>query len=480
MRTNFRRFLSALLCCVTLLSLSGVARAEELEESSQAQDISGRSLVKASQGFISIYSLFDGHRLYNQPTTGDAYLTLEHSDGIGSLYFIFGTLYGEYTVTDNETGEIRTLGTNGFLHEFADLNAMFGYCPTSVTVSFDRGSVLLYELVAYTAGQVPDSVERWDLPLEGEADLILFSTHGDDEQLFFAGLLPYYAGELGYNVQVVYLTDHSNGSHVRVHEMLNGLWAVGVRAYPVFGQFPDFYKQDLETTYEEFDAWGYSKEMLLDFVVTQIRRFRPQVVVAHDFNGEYGHGQHLVYADLVAQALEITADPQQFPASAEIYGLWDVPKAYFHLYEENQITMDWDQPLENFGGMTAYQVTKHLGFACHVTQKNEFSWYLSPYENAADIPLYSPCQYGLYRSLVGPDVQKNDLFENIIPYAQQLPPQEEPMEPPANPENTATTSAQAASQSQPEPTPAGFDPKWFLFSLPLAALIPLISRKKQK
>lgn len=473
------RCLSIFLSCLMLLGLSPAVSTEE-EESPMARDISGKNLVKSSQGFISIYSLFDGHKLYNKPTTGDAYLTLEHSDGIGSLYFIFGTLYGEYTVTDNATGETRILGTNGFLHEFADLEALFGYCPTSVTVTFNHGSVLLYELAAYTAGQVPDSVERWDLPLEGEADLVLFSTHGDDEQLFFAGLLPYYAGELGYNVQVVYLTDHSNTSHVRIHEMLNGLWAVGVRAYPVFGQFPDFYKQTLDITYEEFEAWGYPKEELLDFVVTQIRRFRPQVVVAHDFNGEYGHGQHLVYADLVALALEITADGAYFPASAETYGLWDVPKAYFHLYEENQITMDWDQPLENFDGMTAFQVTKHLGFACHVTQKAEFAWYLTPYETAAEIPLYNPCLYGLYRSLVGPDVQKNDLFENITPYAQQSPPQEELTQQPSDPEENATDPSQPVSQSQPDPIPEDINPKWLLLFLPLAALIPVFSRKKRK
>jgi LmbE family N-acetylglucosaminyl deacetylase len=46
--------------------------------------------------------------------------------------------------------------------------------------------------------------------LEGGADLVLFSAHGDDEHLFFAGLLPTYAEERGYRVQVVYLTDHRN------------------------------------------------------------------------------------------------------------------------------------------------------------------------------------------------------------------------------------------------------------------------------
>ena len=49
---------------------------------------------------------------------------------------------------------------------------------------------------------------------------------------------------MGYNVQVVYVCDHHNFEAYRIHEMLDGLWAVGIRTYPVIGNFPDYVTTD--------------------------------------------------------------------------------------------------------------------------------------------------------------------------------------------------------------------------------------------
>ncbi|MBQ4178508.1 MAG: DUF4406 domain-containing protein, partial [Elusimicrobia bacterium] len=45
------------------------------------------------------------------------------------------------------------------------------------------------------------------LDLLKQADMMLFSTHADDEHLWFAGLLPTYV-DRGYDIQVVYFTNH--------------------------------------------------------------------------------------------------------------------------------------------------------------------------------------------------------------------------------------------------------------------------------
>ena len=168
-------------------------------------------------------------------------------------------------------------------------------------------------------------------------------------------------------------------------------------------------QKDMELTEEE----------LLGFVVENLRRFRPMVAVGHDLQGEYGHGQHMVYADLLTKAIEITSDPEQYPESAEKYGTWDVPKTYLHLYPENEIYLDWDQPLESFGGMTAFEVTQKRGYPCHKSQYWDFAWYLAYKTTAAEITEFSPCEYGLYRSTVGPDVLKNDMFENVKTHVQR-------------------------------------------------------------
>lgn len=415
-----------------------------------AEDISRAARITARYGFKETKALFDGNLVVPEGYDNHSWVNFEYAEGIGSLYLLFHREYGTYTVTNNDTGAAVTCGENGFLHDFTDLEAIFGTAPTSITLSFDSGAVQLDELFLFTSGQVPDSVQRWELPQEGETDLLLFSAHGDDEQLFFAGLLPYYAGELGYQVQVVYLTNHRAKLSERCHEMLNGLWAVGVTTYPVFGPFNDVYCRSLEDCYTIMNSTGHSREELLGFVVEQLRRFKPLVAVTHDINGEYGHGQHMLFADLLMQAVEICNDPAQYPELAEAYGVWDVPKTYLHLYSENEIVMDWDQPLAHFGGMTAYQVTKQLGFPCHETQLRDFNWYLSTSETAAGLKQYSPCYYGLYRTTVGPDVAKNDFFENLTTYAEQARLAAEEAERQAAEEAAREASEEARRQAEEE------------------------------
>lgn len=416
---SWLRALSVLLClCMLFPAL--LCRAED----TMAQDISSVDLVSDCGGIHSRYFLFDGDETWGSNVRQGAYITLTYEAGIGSLYFLFGTTHGLYTVTDNDTGTVYTCGENGFLHDYLDLEAMFGHAPGSVTVTMAEDS-FLYELYVYSPGEVPDTVQKWELAPEDGVDLMLFSTHGDDEQLFFAGVLPYYAGELGYEVLVVYLTDHHNfRDGYRMQEMLNGLWAVGVTNYPVFGTCVDYLSDSKRDTYDNMRYDGMTREDILGFIVEQIRRYNPLVAVAHDFNGEYGHFQHIIYAELVAEALEITADGAYYPESADNWGLWDVPKAYFHLYEENAIVMDWDQPLEHFDGLTAFQVTQTLGFPCHKTQQETwfYRWINGWGEGitkASQITTYSPCNYGLYRSTVGADAEKNDFFENLSSYEEQ-------------------------------------------------------------
>lgn len=390
----------------------------------QAEDITKETTFSGT-GYSSFGFLKDGSTYGYLTSNGNAEITLENEKGIASLYLMFDLEYGEYTIVDNASEKEMTAGKYEFLHEYVALEEV----TTSLTIRFDSGKVRLGEIYVFTEGTPPEFVQRWDAPLEGKTDLMLLATHGDDDQLFFAGLMPYYAGELDIALQVVYLTDHRNMQLNRTHEMLNGLWAVGVKAYPVFGSFADFRIDSLQGTYDHYASLGTTKEDLQSFVVEQIRRFKPQVAVGHDLRGEYGHGMHMVYAELLTQALDLTGDEEKFPESAEKYGTWEIPKTYLHLYKENPIVMDWDVELTAFDGMTALQVSQKLGFPCHKSQQN--TWFRrwlnyvgmqeggTPITSATQIATYSPCQYGLYRSLVGADVEKNDFLENIVTYEEQ-------------------------------------------------------------
>lgn len=406
-----KHFLHSLIfICIMFVFLCPAAKAEE---SPRAQYV---DVWVTGTGYEDPGFLYDTDTLTYATSSGGCSLTVESYESFSALYLMFDLEYGEYTVTDNQSGIIYTAGQYGFLHEYVTLAE-----PTkSVTIDFPQKQVSLSEIQAYTQGTPPSDIQVWQPPLDGKTDLLLLSTHGDDEQLYFAGLLPLYAGERGYDVQVVYLTDHRNLTMVRTHEMLNGLWAVGVRNYPVFGPFMDFRLDDLDKTYAHYAKNGITKEMLLGYVVEQLRRFKPKVVVGHDFNGEYGHGMHQMYADLLAQALDITANENAYPSSAQKYGTWEVQKTYIHLYKQNPILMEYDVPLQNFDGMTAFEVSQLLGFPCHESQLDglESGGYIYGLEGqvktSKDIKRYSPCEFGLYRTTVGPDVACNDFMENII------------------------------------------------------------------
>lgn len=426
MNISIRRFAALFLTiCLLLGQIPAV-----FAENTTAKDISKATSISGS-GYSSFGFLTDGDIKKYVKSSGNTSIVLMNNQGIGSIYLLFDLEYGEYTITDllSATAASITVGKHGFLHEYIDLTAAFGYTPESIEISFQNGAVRLSELYVFSEGAAPDFVQTWDAPLDGKADIVLFATHGDDDQLFFAGLLPYYAAEVKCGMQVVYLTDHRNLTMSRTHEMLNGLWAVGVKAYPVFGGFADFRIDDLQGTYNYYRDLGTSKDELQGFVVEQIRRFKPQVAVGHDIEGEYGHGMHMVYTDLLIHALDITNDPDQYPESAQKYGVWDIPKTYLHLYSENAIELNYDIPLESFDGMTAFEVTQKLGYPCHESQ--QYTWFTkwinwvnmsvggTPITSATQIKDHNPCKFGLYRSTVGADVQKNDFLENIITYAEQ-------------------------------------------------------------
>lgn len=408
------RQVTVIYLCVCLIALCACPA---LAAEQTAREITGS--VRFSGGdWESPDFLTDGDEMTFQHT-GSA-LTLESGEEIGSVYLVFDQPCS-YTLLDPASGDTISMDS-GFLHDYVALDSPL----PSLVLQFPGGADLC-EIRVFAPGQPPESIQQWSQPLEGCADVVLFSTHGDDEQLYFAGLLPEYAGQRKLGVQVVYMTGHDNlcGSE-RKHEMLNGLWAVGVRAYPVFGPFPDFKILNREGTYAEYERLGFSRADLLRFVVGNLRRFRPQVAIGHDLQGEYGHGMHMVYADLLTQAVEISPDATAFPEQVSLYGTWDVPKTYLHLYPENPVTLDYDQPLDSFGGMTAFQVTQKRGFPCHASQQYELytHWLYGEAGEitaASQITQWSLCRFGLYRSTVGADVEKNDFMEHLTPYPSREP-----------------------------------------------------------
>ena len=291
-------------------------------------------------------------------------------------------------------------GQSGYLHEYV---ALPPGC-SSFTVRMPEGTELrAEELWAFSPGRTPDWVQLWQEPCE-RAELLLFPTHADDEFVFFGGVIPKYV-ERGLDIQVVYMISHYHSDRARCGELLDGLWHAGIRHYPVINDAPDRECRGLDEA-----IWIYKEEPFLSFQVEQIRRFRPLVIVSHAENGEYKQGAHMLCTHCLEQAVELASDGSYQPESAEKYGLWDTPKTYLHLYgpEEERTVLDYETPLEAFGGRSAYEVASEA-FALHRTQQQ---WHFRVY--GFDSP-YDSHSFGLYRSTVGPDEAREDLFEHVAP-----------------------------------------------------------------
>ncbi len=417
MRTGTMTILSIL--AVTVLSFCAVL---SLYSFADTQDVGYAENISASVEFKT-QKILDPFNMHNDwqgvASVGREGATVEliSQQTIGGIYVIFDSEYGEWQVTDIQ-GKTCTQ-TKPYIHQYFDVAEAFGGGRNSLTLTFPEEGVGISEIYVFGLGECPEWVQRWE-PTPEYTDILLISTHSDDEHLFFAGIIPYYTAE-GRIVTVAYMTEHYSSSE-RHHERLNGLWTAGLRNYPIFGGFTDRYSTDIKWAENNLVYDGHTMDELDAFTVELIRRTRPKVLFTHDFEGEYGHGQHRLLAASAARALECSADGDVYPESAHKYGVYDVPKAYFHLWGEGQIRFDWDAPLESLGGKSPFEVSREA-YKCHNTQWS--SWFTewifgtesAPIERASDIVEYSPLCFGLYRSTVGADSGKGDVFEHVTPYS---------------------------------------------------------------
>lgn len=374
----------------------------------EATDIS-KQLMYSENGTVITRINDDNIKTSYKLSSGSKILINSESNNIKQLYIVYEISSQRGKLISNNNEEV-ILGANGFLHEYVNLNTS----SNEVTLSYDT-DVIINEIDVFTEGETPSHVQKW--VKEDTTDLMIFSTHADDEQLFFAGVMPTYINK-GKKVHVVYLARHDVGSYYapnRLHEQLDGLWTLGVTDYPTFGLIPDAYSESINVARSQMNASGFTDDDIIKFNVEQIRFYKPKVILGHDENGEYGHGQHILNITTLKDSIAKAADQSYTQVSLDAYS---VPKFYIHLYDlENKTELDYDIPLEKYGNKTAYQVSKE-GYSKHLSQ--QYTWFTkwlngnnNEYTSSKQITKYNPAYWGLYKSDVGPDINKNDLFENI-------------------------------------------------------------------
>ncbi len=371
-----------------------------------------------------------------------AVITVRAVEPIGGIYIKFDRTPPSWTLWFN--GMFQSCGAYGFLHEFQKVDST---SASQLTLSFSK-EVSIADIFFFSLGaKPPANVQVWR-PASGRCDMMLLAAHSDDDQLFFAGAVPD-AVARGAEVQVCFFTNHWN-THTRPHELLNGLWTCGLTRYPVIGPFMDTGRgYSEEEGLRLFSYLGFTYDDMVKHQTMLLRKYKPQVVLAHDILGEYGHSAHIIDSHALRDAALVSNDASRYPDLALAHGTWDVPKIYIHLYWDNEINFEIDTPLSHFGGKTAYQVSQDA-FRCHISQMStRYRYWLlgtpaNPVTNSYGFPQYSPRYYGLWRSLVGEDSVKKHFYENISFYGDAH----------TVPSSTAAPATTSPPTPVPTPTPA--------------------------
>lgn len=399
--------LTLLLCC-----LCAFAGAEEIwtatdltpatEDMPLSEDITQEVLINGAMDYAHLNKMRDGNYRSiweSAPDQGVHQLRITPPEGkaVGGIVIKWRAYTPFKTVIQvkNDQGEWETIAKGGdeFIAQYIPMP------PTTkefrITGEHPGSRLQICEIVVVTPGRLPQDFQLWQTPPE-KADLMHLVSHPDDELLWFGGLLPTYAGEQKKDVVVVCAAFRNY--HRRL-EMLDGLWTAGVKYHPIFIGLEDYLTSNMFTV---IDSWG--RQRALSKVVTMYRKYKPDVVVLQDIRGEYGHGVHRAFTNICQHAVESAASISYEIEEVVRYGVWDVPKVYIHLYEENQIRMDWKQPLAAFDGKTGLEVATEA-FRKHVTQQGHWDvWDGGDWDNAL---------FGLWHTTVGPDVKGGDMFENI-------------------------------------------------------------------
>ena len=448
---KLKALLPVLLILLLLLTVVS-ATAEE------AENLTGSLTVKTVDKPGKTGCITDGKytTFWESSKRKNPWVVVSSDQPIYGLYLCFQKMPDTYVI-QKQSGEdwitVAEGGTPHYHHVFYELD---GVKKIRILSTMEKNNVMGFnEIYAFGKGEVPDWVQRWEEPVE-KADLLVLVAHPDDELLFTGGAIPVYNTEQGRQVEVAYLTPSNT---TRRSEALNGLWAMGVRHYPVFGNFADNYANTGKVKDAYKNAGG--KEKVLDWVTELYRRFRPEVVITHAENGEYGHPQHKMIADAAVECFEQAADPMKSPDSYQAYDTWQVKKLYLHQYGEaaEQTVLDWDQPLNAFDGKTGAQMAAEA-FALHASQKGMGSKIKGKFVEftveETGAKMYPYDHFGLKCTTVGTDEAKNDFLEHIdetdLTHAEKAPAVKKEAEPEQDEPEEETETEETPEEPEEEET----------------------------
>lgn len=396
-----RIILSLFICILAFLSFSlGVSAAES---DKTAENIEKKCTYTFSSNESKKKKLIDNDldSLYYCERSGSQYIEVDfNNQHVQGIYIKWRKPCYDWDLhidTGNGYEAPIPMGQYGYVQEYIELDSNV----KRIKLSTDDASVYPLEILDFfvydNSGALPSSVHKWN-PTPSIAELMVVSTHQDDELLFFGGTIPYYSNELGLDTVVIYMA-YDTG--MRLHEALEGLWVCGYKQTPIFICLPDKYCMELKKAERYWDRKETTKEL-----TEYLLKYKPQVIVTHDEEGEYGHGQHILTVECIKDAIINAADSAYVSENFPTEETYNVPKCYLHLYKKNKVVIPWDKlTISSKNGKSSLSVAQSA-FKQHTSQwSTGFRVRMEGANNCS--------KFGLYHTTVGKDTLCNDFFENI-------------------------------------------------------------------
>ncbi len=304
----------------------------------------------------------------------------------------------QYDANGEELETLESLNENGLWNTYVELDEL----AKRVTVSTSKNDAIICELRVYQQGFVPVVVQKWE-PLPDDMDLFLVTGHKDDETLYFSGTLPLCFSK-DQKAGVIVLTEC--GTRHGQEELFECMWLLGSKWQPIVMRKFDK-RTSLDREEPLLELWG-GYESVCEELTALVRQYKPEVMLTHDIDGEFGHAAHKLAFKLTYDSVIRAADAEMYEESYDEYGAWSVSKMYAHLYDKkNRLYLPFDTSLECYGGRSPMD----MAYAAFNKYQSELG--NKYYSLDMDGKTYDKTCYGLYFSRVGADVLKNDFFENV-------------------------------------------------------------------
>jgi LmbE family N-acetylglucosaminyl deacetylase len=329
--------------------------------------------------------------------------TVQPGYPVGGIYLVWNTMPDGWELFSVGSGGKQTSvakgGSEGYLAQYVLVPEKFSDCKKFRLALYAKSTadVKITDLSVYTPGSPPYYAPMWQ-PFTGRAELLTIVAHPDDDDLYLSMPAVTYAND-GRKCATVLMTYGNNAKSPRRLEALESMWSLGDRSYPVLGRFPDVKVSKAEA----IKLWNLDKTV--GFIVMQIRRFKPSVIVTHDVRGEYGHGEHMLTEYATQLAFQCAGDSSKYPDSAKKFGTWKPGKLYVHLYKQNPLKpMSLTKKLRAFGNLTVREAIARA----YARQRSQLPGRSLPVSGHYDMRLF-----GLFYTNLGADKAHQSMFENV-------------------------------------------------------------------